>query len=227
MTDGSRITGAPGDPVVTIITPTILGRADLLATCEASVDAQTVPVRHRTIIDYDGNGPSHVRNLGIEAALTEWVAFVDDDDYLYPQHLELLLARAQSTGADVVYPWFDINGGSSNHLDPLTVRDSAGNLMSPLGVDPMTPGIIEQLDDHNWIPVTLLARRSALLAVGGFPETLSARWPHADCEDWGCWRDLRDAGFRFAHLPVRTWSWTWNGLNTSGKPETARALGLL
>lgn len=225
--DGSFTTGAPGEPRVTVITPTIQGRAALLERAKASVAAQTVPVNHRVIWDAHGNGPSHVRNLGTEAALTEWVAFLDDDDVLYPFHVEHLLKKADESGADIVYPWLHINKsdqGIANQPENPLLIDTPEGPRSPEGVE-VTPDIMGNLDTRNFIPVTLLIRRAALLAVGGFPELNSERWPHDCCEDWGCWKALRDNGFIFAHLNERTWEWHWNGRNTSGKAENARALG--
>ncbi|MFD6415869.1 glycosyltransferase family 2 protein [Streptomyces sp. NPDC060194] len=46
--------------------------------------------------------PGRPRNTGVERARGEYVHFVDDDDWLAPQALERLYARAEETGADIV-----------------------------------------------------------------------------------------------------------------------------
>ena len=55
------------------------------------------------IIELDVNqGPSAARNVGIDAADTEWVALLDADDAWKPDRVEALLALAQEHKADFV-----------------------------------------------------------------------------------------------------------------------------
>lgn len=179
----------------------------MLARAVASVVAQTRPPDAVAVaVDHARAGAASVRNRAWRMADTEFVAFLDDDDEMLPHHLEHLLAVQAATGADVVYPWHRIIGPDG--VTPLP------DLLGAQGVefDPVA------LDERNFIPVTLLARRSLLEEVDGFPMPLSERWPHKDCEDWGCWRSLRDAGARFVHTPEVTWVWHHHGDNTSGLP---------
>ncbi|NLU68839.1 glycosyltransferase family 2 protein [Streptomyces sp. HNM0574] len=46
--------------------------------------------------------PGRPRNAGTDAARGEFVHYVDDDDWLAPEALERLYARARETGADIV-----------------------------------------------------------------------------------------------------------------------------
>ncbi|WP_425827349.1 glycosyltransferase family 2 protein [Streptomyces fractus] len=46
--------------------------------------------------------PGRPRNTGVDRARGEYVHFVDDDDWLSPQALERLYARAEETDADIV-----------------------------------------------------------------------------------------------------------------------------
>lgn len=48
-----------------------------------------------TVIQTDTPGVSNARNLGINAATGEYIAFIDDDDYVSPTYLERLLNKAK------------------------------------------------------------------------------------------------------------------------------------
>jgi glycosyltransferase involved in cell wall biosynthesis len=113
---------------VTVVIPTIPPRSHLLQRAVASVHDQMVQPK-MTVIEYDKNheGAAVTRNRGLERVETEFVAFLDDDDELLPNHLELCLDEIERTGADLVYPWFITNSCIclSEHgygIDTKTVR---------------------------------------------------------------------------------------------------------
>lgn len=201
------------EPSVAVCLTTIPSRTKMLARALMSVAAQTRrPDQVIVETDHDGAGAAATRNRAWQQAETDWVAFLDDDDEFYPQHLERLLTHQRASGADVVYPWFDLNrlGVLANHWDPIRLKG-----VPVLGQD-YAP---EELDHYNYIPITVLARRTALAAVGGFPQPGTDDWPNPTCEDWGCWVRLRNAGYTFSHLPERTWLWHHHASNTSGLPS--------
>lgn len=205
---------------VTICTPTIPAREDLLQRAAASVAQQTTPVEMSIALDVDGDGAAVTRNRAWRNTDTEWVAFLDDDDVLCPDHVELCLRWALETNADLVYPWFNIYDASGQDMsakDPLRAPVD-GQYVSPYGVPFGDQLRREIMTRNNFIPVTVLVRRQLLEDVGGFPIPGTSEWPEETCEDWGLWRRLLNAGARFEHLPRRTWFWYWHGRNTSGRP---------
>lgn len=183
---------------VTVVIPTIDGREDLLDRALRSVEAQTLRADAVVVeVDAGREGAAAARNLALMRVVTEWVAFVDDDDELLPSHLRACARFARLTGVDVVYPGYEID-----------VEDPIGCF--GLEFDPIL------LRRRNFIPVTTLCRTSAVRKVGGFRD-------HPDeygnpCEDWGLWLALVDAGYKLAHLPQRTWVWHYNG-GARGRPN--------
>lgn len=202
------------DARVLIVIPTIKGREALLKRAVKSIREDDLLVAGAIETDHEGRGPAYCRNLAVLNSLNagvrpEFIAFLDDDDEFQPGHVGKMLAHAEETGADVVYPWFDLNVGGviDNSRDPL---GAFGRPFDPVAIRA-----------NNYIPVTALVRTDLFVQVGGFPQPLSEAWPHADCEDWALWQRLLDAGATFSHLAERTWTWHWHGKNTSGRPDRA------
>lgn len=54
------------------------------------------------IIDKSNEGVSVARNIGLEAATGEFIAFIDSGDWIHPQYFELLLDVQRKTDADIV-----------------------------------------------------------------------------------------------------------------------------
>lgn len=209
----------PDDPEVTIVMPTIAARSGTYRRrATRSIERQTAPTMMMRIEDKYYAGPAAVRNTALRLVETEWVGFLDDDDVLYPEHVEKLLAKAKETDADLVYPWFD--GPNAEGILELHGR-------SPEGWEFGSKHRQWLLDVGNFLPITVLARTSMLRNVGGFPEPGDPDIPgtgDAGNEDWGLWRRLLLADAKFVHLPERTWMWRVHGQNTSGMPQLARRL---
>jgi glycosyltransferase involved in cell wall biosynthesis len=206
---------------VAVCVPTIPARRTLLDRAFRSVSDQTRPAdRFLVALDDVGDGAAPTRNRAWQMSDHDWLAFLDDDDEFKPEHLERLLGCAEDTGADLVYPWFELvdrAGNAMNERDPLRIVYD-GRSVSPLGLPFGEQHVEELYHRNNFIPVTVLVRRQLVEDVGGFPTPRTAEWPEDCCEDWGLWRRLLDAGATFAHHPERTWRWYWHGKNTSGKP---------
>jgi glycosyltransferase involved in cell wall biosynthesis len=192
---------------IAVVIPTFADRKNLLGTALQSVAYQT-RAPDVVVVEWDTyrEGAAATRNQALSRiGDCEWVAWLDDDDYLLPWHLKDLEQAAKESGADVIYPYFQTRGSG----DPLGWK---GN-----------PPDSSELRVHNFIPVTYMARVNDVREVGGFPEPFSPDWmrPH---EDWGLLVKLLDAGARFHHHPAETWVWNFHTAQTGGQglaPEMA------
>lgn len=174
--------------------PTIPPRADKLARALKSISAQTHPVAEVAVaVDIYRQGAGDTRNRAKAMLRTQWTCFLDDDDELYPAHVQKLLAHALDTGADLVFPWYDVKGST----DPLAALEH-------IEWNDATP---------HMFPITVLVRTELAMSVD-FP--VEAEFPGCAGEDWRYWNMLLAAGAHFAHLYERTWLWTHHGENTSG-----------
>lgn len=193
----------------TVVIPTVPSRQRMLEQAVASAAAQTEPCKIVVALDsqftgrYRQGGAARTRNQGLERVDTEWVAFLDDDDALYPEHVAKCLALADETGADLVYPWFD--GQTSRGV---LYGQWNGKLEEPEGREfgPEQKAYLREIG--NFIPVTVVAKTEAIRHAGAFPLDV-------DCEDWHCWNRMLDNGAKFVHLPERTWRYNVHGKHLS------------
>lgn len=203
-------------PLVSVIIPT-RNRAMYLPTALRSVFDQTFPNIEIVVVDdgstdetaqiltemngrvrairLDGVGVSAARNRGIQEAQGDYIQFLDDDDTLDPQKIELqvrLLDR--HTGVDVAYcGWTYVD----EHGHPLHA------IAAPESVE------TEDLVASNpFIVHALLIRRTCFDHVGDFDESLTA------AEDWDMWVRIALAGHRFAGIPRPLCRYRMHGLNT-------------
>lgn len=187
---------------VTVVIPSLPTRRKQRQRAVESVATQTHPAR-AVIVEQDHHkaGAALTRNAALSRVETEWTAFLDDDDYLLPHHLATLCKAAQDTGADVVWPWFRVEGGT----DPF----------------PMHRGRQWNPDDPHIFPITTLVRTERLREVRGFqPGTRVAPDGRIVAgEDWRLWNALSQAGAVFHHVNEVTWVWVHWGGNSSGMPR--------
>ena len=128
-------------------------------------------------------GPASARNTGVAASTGERVAFLDDDDRWRPGCLAHLAAALDGAGDDVAM----VDGG-------FELWDG-GRLVLRHLPDPRRDLPRRLLEHPSIVPSTVLVRRAALLAVGGFDPTLQR------AEDWDLWLRLTDR-YRVEAVPV-------------------------
>lgn len=195
---------------VTVAITTIPPRRELLKRAVASVMGQTRPADHLIVVsDRNGIGAWWTKNRALSMVQTEWVAFLDDDDEMLPDHLATLCAAQRSTGADLVWPYYEVIGG----VDPYAT----------------TPRTDEVVYNQPRLPTPTLMRAPFARSVGGYPpphvpERSHPSWvPGSLCDEWGLHRALLDAGAKFHHVETVTWRWHHHANNCGGRAFRERA----
>jgi glycosyltransferase involved in cell wall biosynthesis len=174
-----------------VITPSRPDRTPLLAEAYASVEAQTIACTHLIGIDHAGEGPALIRNAAMRHSPHPVVAFLDDDDLMDPDHLEVLTMALVEHEADLVFSWYR-KQGSTPETERIHVWDDYA-----YGV---------MLGGRNLIPVTVVARREAILDAGGFD-------PDDRYEDYALWMRMLAQEARIVVVPRETWTYRMLGDN--------------
>ena len=165
--------------------------------------------RLRCLANPRNMGASAARNTGIHAARGEWVAFQDSDDEWLPRKLELQMARLAGAGAEVVacYTGMAIVGLPEGDRDR---RTTLRYIPGPKELQ-VEGTLREALLARSFISTQMLmARRTALLDIGGFDEALQA------LEDWDCAIRLAQRGrFVFVDEPLVIQTFSDNSITRS------------
>jgi|GEM_PF-3036469 len=192
----------PVEPAsVTVVTPSIPERSELLAQNIASVRAQTVPVAaHLIRIQGPPRGrlhPLHIAeqlNILLEAVDSEWVGFLSDDDMYLPHHVDTIVEHLRDDH-DVVYTWptskrvgrIDCNGWSNAQ-------------------------VLERLERANFTTSAVTFRTEALRRVGGW----GGQFRNGVFSETGVRFEDRDLLIRLARtgagfhcVPAVTWDYRW------------------
>jgi len=168
----------------------LIGREEYLADAKASVQAQTYPPVVHLVEKTLGIHESTVRNRLIEMAEAEygceWVAFLDDDDVIYPNHLEKL-ASVVGPSTDMVYSRFKwVKDG---------VEQPFPHQWDMPGWDPLV------LQRRNYIPVTVLLKIATFKRAGGFRPVMN--------EDWRLWQAMIPRIPSVVAIKDVTWEYRW------------------
>ena len=137
------------------------------------------------VIEQNRRGVAGARNVGINAAVGEYIALLDADD-----------AWTDDKLAKTV-PVLDQNPSSVAVFSDAWVMEEPGRFLLPnyvtAGYD-HTPTLDELLNPASWpiLPTTIVARRDMMIAIGGFPEQFAAS--DYGCEDTFAFLLMRERG---------------------------------
>lgn len=217
-------------PLVSVILPTY-NRPDMLAIAIASILSQTMQSFEIIVVNDAGTdivqilnqfqgkgkiryiahdvnqGLAAARNTGIRAARGKYIAYLDDDDTYYPNHLETLVNFLESNDCRVAYTdavrAVQQNTGDGYHTVEKKVLYSRDFDYDAILVD-------------NFIPVLCVIHEKECLSMSGmFDESLPRH------EDWDLWIRM-SRHERFAHLPTVTCEYTYRpdgiGMTSSTLP---------
>jgi GT2 family glycosyltransferase len=207
---------APG-PAVTVVVVTWQG-AHLLGPCLDSLAGQTLPhevvvvdnastddtaavlAAHpdvRVIANEENLGFAGGAQQGLDAATGEWVAFLNNDAVADPDWLATLVTAAQADPGVAAVTSLLLLAGT----DPPRVNNAGVVLLPTLygadraaGADPAT--VAEPAEVFGFSGGAALLRRSAAVAVGGFPVRFFLYYEDTDLS----WR-LRLAGWTIRYEP--------------------------
>jgi glycosyltransferase involved in cell wall biosynthesis len=193
---------------VTLIIATIPGREEFLNRAFMSAVNQTKkPDVIMVAVDNDRLGAPRNRDKCVMSCTTDYVAMLDDDDYLLPNHIETLYNFAEKNNADLVYPsWVNLQGFVT-HLDYIMNKEWNNN-------------------DIHQVPITWMAKTDTLKAVGGFSSNFDVmnndvdEHGHRIGEDFIMLKKMVAGNYKIMHVHEITWAWNCaNPASTQGRPD--------
>lgn len=193
---------------ITVCIPAHPARVEngMLDRAVASVKAQKLPAADISIaIDEHGDGAAITRQRALDAVKTEWTAYLDSDDFFYPEHLRVLAAGAKIFKADYVYSYYMVHFPDGK---PWPQNDPLGHFGKQF--NPLKP---------HQTTITTLCRTELAKSVGfrDVPEGQTIDGQYYG-EDFQYTVECAAAGAKFYHAARKTWGWVHHRGNSSGQP---------
>lgn len=159
---------------------------EFLVVDDGSTDdsAQIAEAFGARVVRQANTGLGGARKRLVEKARTEWIAFLDHDDFWQPGKLAAQVAALESSGAVLC------------HADGTYVYDDGREVPRDLKLSP-DASAFRHILPNNWvIASTAVFHRETMLRAGNFiPDTVR-------CSDWYGWFVIAAQG-RFVHVPER------------------------
>ncbi len=204
-------------PLVSVIVPTY-NRPDQLVLAVKSILAQTyrnveivvvndngadvanqlAPLNTSNNITYirhkKNSGLAAARNTGIRASRGRYIAYLDDDDLFYPDHLDTLVRFLEAGNHKVAY---------TDAYRAHQVKQNGAYVVVNRDVPYSFDFDYERILETNFVPVLCFVHaRSCIDTVGFFDESLKR------LEDWDLWIRM-SRKYRFEHIRKITCEFSW------------------
>ncbi len=228
------------DPVVSVIIPTfnrpselkkaigslvsqIYNKLEVIVVNDGGDDVENIVLSFRQDLNIKYlrhskvKGVAAARNTGINASTGKYIAYLDDDDVYYSNHLSVLVEALESSGYSVAY------------TDSYKISHNIGaeqDVLAEKSVPYSNDFDSEQLLVSNYIPTLNICHRANVLKDSGlFDESLKYH------EDWDLWIRL-SFKYRFLHIPAITAAWKkhaniGSSLGTADNDEVLRTLEII
>jgi GT2 family glycosyltransferase len=159
--------------------------------------ADDLAARHPrvSVVHQENRGLPAAYNAGVHAASGELVAFLDADDLLMPDYA-VALGGLLAERPDLAFAFPDawMFESADNRF---WRRSTLAGRPVPKPFPASAAETFESLLEDNFVYGGAIARREALLEVGGYDESLTAS------EDWDLWLRLLQRGHNAGYLPRR------------------------
>lgn len=179
---------------------------EIIVVNDAGTDAESVvrALGHHGDILYIRHGANKglaaARNTGIGAAHGKYIAYLDDDDVYYPDHIETLVDALETTAYRVAHTQAHRSHQEKRGGDYIETKK-----VTPYTMDVTHDGLLVR----NLVPVLcVMHERACLETVGYFDETLATH------EDWDLWIRL-SRQYEFLHVKRVTAQVTWRDDGTT------------
>ena len=175
----------------------------MLSRAVASAEAQTLRPLVLLEPDPDRTGSAATRNRALARVETDWVLWLDSDDQLMPNAVQVLTEAQEATGADV------ISGGAwlttPPHREPVEVP-------APGWIPP------ETVTARSVLHVTSLVRVSLAREAGGF-QFRKDPGSSMTLDDFGFYASMAEHGATFWRVPETVLIWHMHDAHTSGRAD--------
>jgi glycosyltransferase involved in cell wall biosynthesis len=155
----------------------------------------------------ENRGLAAARNTGIKAARGKYIAYLDDDDIFYADHLETLVNFLENSKYKVAY---------TDAYRIIQEKQNSNYVVKKKDIPFSLDFDYDRILVENFVPILcLMHERSCLEEIGLFDEKLTV------CEDWDFLIRI-SRGFEIAHLKNVTseYSWRTDGTNMISNRST-------
>jgi glycosyltransferase involved in cell wall biosynthesis len=147
-------------------------------------------------------GPARPRNIGIQASQTDWICFLDSDDWWYPNKLEICLDFMDRY--NVIYHDLDIYTGNGKvPSGKCKGRKLKGNYFSDLIIN-----------GNALCNSSVIVKKTLINKIGGISEEQAL----VAVEDYDCWIRIAQIDNKFKYLKKSLGGY-WLGDNISSASE--------